>query len=238
LVLPEKEIKSAEKEAIEMVEAIGKDAIATTPTKEVINEQKSDSMEGKENLNSTSEIYEKQTDWIEGKKIRLFQLLSSLDVNCDKNNSAINRFQLSTNPTKIPENFKFNNDSLYQYTYSCVKSPSISNRCYRYSTPHFDIWQLGSEKMYLKFMEVRCSEAQVLKQFKLGYIEWAPSFDTQSAWYNYTCCEAEASREIYFETPKVGGSYFFDLLSKQNIDTKDFNVITSFNGKQYFSINY
>lgn len=41
LVLPEKEIKSAEKEAIEMVEAIGKDAIETTPTKEVINEQKS-----------------------------------------------------------------------------------------------------------------------------------------------------------------------------------------------------
>jgi len=41
LVLPEKEIKSAEKQAIEMVEAIGKDAIATTPTKEVINEQKS-----------------------------------------------------------------------------------------------------------------------------------------------------------------------------------------------------
>jgi len=41
LVLPEKEIKSAEKEAIEMVEAIGKDAIATTPTKEVLNEQKS-----------------------------------------------------------------------------------------------------------------------------------------------------------------------------------------------------
>jgi hypothetical protein len=41
LVLPEKKIKSAEKEAIEMVEAIGKDAIATTPTKEVLNEQKS-----------------------------------------------------------------------------------------------------------------------------------------------------------------------------------------------------
>jgi hypothetical protein len=41
LVLPEKEIKSAEKEAIEMVAAIGKEAIATTPTKEVVNEQKS-----------------------------------------------------------------------------------------------------------------------------------------------------------------------------------------------------
>ena len=41
LVLPEKEIKSAEKEAIEMVEAIGKEAIATTPTKEVMNDQKS-----------------------------------------------------------------------------------------------------------------------------------------------------------------------------------------------------
>jgi hypothetical protein len=41
LVLPEKEIKSAEKEAIEIVEAIGKEAIATTPTKEVVNEQKS-----------------------------------------------------------------------------------------------------------------------------------------------------------------------------------------------------
>lgn len=26
-------------------------------------------------------------------------------------------------------------------------------------------------------------------------------------------------------------------MSKQNIDTKDFNAITSFNGKQYFSIN-
>ena len=41
LVLPEKEIKSAEKEAIEIVEAIGKEAIASTPTKEVVNEQKS-----------------------------------------------------------------------------------------------------------------------------------------------------------------------------------------------------
>ncbi len=41
LVLPEKEIKSAEKEALEIVEAIGKEAIATTPTKEVVNEQKS-----------------------------------------------------------------------------------------------------------------------------------------------------------------------------------------------------
>jgi hypothetical protein len=41
LVLPGKEIKSAEKEAIEIVEAIGKEAIATTPTKEVVNEQKS-----------------------------------------------------------------------------------------------------------------------------------------------------------------------------------------------------
>jgi len=41
LVLPEKEIKSAQKEAIDIVEAIGKEAIATTPTKEVVNEQKS-----------------------------------------------------------------------------------------------------------------------------------------------------------------------------------------------------
>lgn len=41
LVLPEKEIKSAGKEAQEKVEAIGKEAITTTPTKEVLNEQKS-----------------------------------------------------------------------------------------------------------------------------------------------------------------------------------------------------
>ena len=41
LVLPEKEIKSAEKEAIEIVEAIGKEAIATTPSKEIVNQQKS-----------------------------------------------------------------------------------------------------------------------------------------------------------------------------------------------------
>ena len=41
LVLAEKEIKSAEKEAIEIVEAIGKEAIATTPSNEVVNEQKS-----------------------------------------------------------------------------------------------------------------------------------------------------------------------------------------------------
>jgi hypothetical protein len=40
LVLPEKEIKSAEKEAHDKVEAIGKDAMATTPVKEVVNEQK------------------------------------------------------------------------------------------------------------------------------------------------------------------------------------------------------
>lgn len=41
LVLAEKEIKSAEKEAIEIVEAIGKEAIATTPSKEIVNQQKS-----------------------------------------------------------------------------------------------------------------------------------------------------------------------------------------------------
>jgi hypothetical protein len=40
LVLPEKEIKSAEKEALEKAVAIGKEAMATTPVKEVINEQK------------------------------------------------------------------------------------------------------------------------------------------------------------------------------------------------------
>ena len=41
LVLAEKEIKSAEKEAIEIVEAIGKEAIATTPSNEVVIEQRS-----------------------------------------------------------------------------------------------------------------------------------------------------------------------------------------------------
>ena len=40
LVLPEKEIKSAEKEAQAIVAAIGKQAIANTPPQEVINEQK------------------------------------------------------------------------------------------------------------------------------------------------------------------------------------------------------
>ena len=85
-------------------------------------------------------------------------------------------------------------------------------------------------------MKVECPEAQVLKQFKLGN-NYAFRLPYTSVWYNYTCCEAEASRQIYLETPKVGGIYFFDLMSKQNIDTKDFNAITSFNGKQYFSIN-
>ena len=40
LVLPEKEIKSAESEAIAAIASIGKEAIASTPANEVVNEQK------------------------------------------------------------------------------------------------------------------------------------------------------------------------------------------------------
>lgn len=40
LVLPEKEIKSKEKEEQALIEAIGKEAIATTPVHAVVNEQK------------------------------------------------------------------------------------------------------------------------------------------------------------------------------------------------------
>ena len=40
LVLPEKEIKSKENEELALIEAIGKEAIATTPVHAVVNEQK------------------------------------------------------------------------------------------------------------------------------------------------------------------------------------------------------
>lgn len=124
----------------------------------------------KEQIKKT-ELYYKNKTWLEAIRKKKYNVVSSLDVNCDKNNSAINKFQLISYPLAKNKNINKLLDTQFapQYSYSCVMSPSISDTCYSYSTPALLLFNsLEVNLLQLRKLKNKCPEGQVLKQFYLG----------------------------------------------------------------------
>jgi hypothetical protein len=56
-------------------------------------------------------------------------------------------------------------------------------------------------------------------------------FNPRAEWYTFTCCEAQKSRTVTFETPKNtfdNWQNIIGLMSKVYLDAMDFNAIGAF----------
>ena len=206
-------------------------------TQEQINSQSTSSV-------PRASIYNRETKWNDYGKGSI-NYLDRHNVDCNENNSALHSF-VYEHRDETRQQRKFLKKESYtvtnlRYSYSCVKSPEISDKCQTFKTTAQDANFIVEKSLNsLVKHNVSCPQNSVMKRFKLrnqgrfdtgfGVVFRLNPRDRPQLFYEYTCCEANISRTIYAQTPpSYGGDNEYYNLRNQFIDAKDLNAISSFN---------
>lgn len=187
-------------------------------------------------------LYNGATNWNEYGPNGPINFLDRHFVSCYQSNSALNNFKMwQREKQKNALSFLDPNNYEVRFTYTCVKSPQISNNCQTLETPVQDANFIVEKSLdSLTRHYVTCPKNTVMKDFVIktvgrfdvgiGAILRLGRDDRPRIFYKYTCCDANVSREIYAKTQKsYGGDNEYYNLKNQFIDAKDFNAISSFN---------
>lgn len=147
--------------------------------------------------NFPTKLYDKQTGWNKNESGAI-NALKHHTIDCSQENSAINSFKMEMRNHKRKTQLRF--------SYTCVESPAISNRC--------RVLQTAEKTAEFKVKEsldslakhyVECGENEVMTKVALktkgkfftglGAIFRLLPQDHPKLFYQYTCCQAEFSRK-------------------------------------------
>jgi hypothetical protein len=207
------------------------------------NEQKPTKTASKQVYQGNASIYKSATEWSYG-GLQIYYL-DRHTVDCNQSNSAINSFNLeigsATDDPNTTQNEQLTGKKV-RYSYSCVKSPNISDSCRNFSTTPNRVFFFEVSKAIKRLNRhyLECPDNQVMKKFGMkssGIFDLKgvsrdkiEEDDYPKIWYEYTCCNAETSRTTYFETeltPNSDDKYY--SLKNQKVNSKDFNALSAFN---------
>lgn len=188
-------------------------------------------------------IYNRETQWNDYGNGSI-NYLDRHNVDCNENNSALHSYVYEHRDETRQKRILFKKHSFtvtnLRYSYTCVKSPEISDKCQTFKTTAQDANFIVEKSLNsLVKHNVSCPQNSVMKRFKLrhqgrfdtgfGVVFRLDPKDRPQLFYEYTCCEANISRIIYAQTPpSYGGDNEYYNLRNQFIDAKDLNAISSF----------
>lgn len=206
------------------------------------NEQQTAQRTSKIESQGKASIYTGASEWSYGGSQIYF--LDRHTVDCKLSNSAINMFKFEVSSTTDDPSTSVREDlgKKIRYSYKCVKSPAISDSCRDFSTTPNRVFFFEVTKAIKKLNRhyLECPDNMVMKKFGLkssGIFELGNTPRSKIAeddypmiWYDYTCCNAQISRETYFETNMTQNpeSRYFNLRN-QIVNCKDFNALSAFN---------
>lgn len=203
-------------------------------------QQREEENQGQSNSTQSTELYNLQTNWDTNGKLSI-NYLDRHVVNCTESNSALNSFKLETKevPTKGLMKLKAKSLGQIRYNYTCVKSPAISNNCTLHQTPVQHTGFLVQQTLdSLVKHYVDCPSQSVMKSFRIktqgqfwlgvkAFFRLSPKLRPK-LYYEYTCCKAEISRDIFATTQKTKSNNRYTALSRQHINANDLNAISFF----------
>ena len=198
--------------------------------------------------NFPTRLYDEQTRWDKNGKGAI-NYLDRHTIDCSRENSAINSFIMQTREHKRKTQVRF--------SYTCVESPAISNRCRELQTAdktaEFEV-KKSLESLAKHYVE--CGEDEVMTKVALktkgkfntgvGAIFRLLPSDHPRLFYQYTCCQAEFSRKDIIlsrtkRTPNPNNGY--GHLGRQyikgydNVSLKFFHLQTPGN-EIYYEMKY
>jgi hypothetical protein len=207
------------------------------------NEEKYPKRTEAESNQGMSSLYNNATQWNDT-GLGEINYLDRHTIDCKQDNSAINSFKLEvgTFKEKVKGVFweEMQDKKKIRYSYTCVKSPAISNNCREYSTtPNQVAFDTTLSLGFLIRHYLECPGGQVMKKFGFRgkgdfyyglFAIFRKLEDYPKIWYEYTCCNAEISKTKYFETEKTPNedNRYFNL-KDQAVNGRDFNAISAFN---------
>jgi hypothetical protein len=168
-----------------------------------------------------AKLYYKQTRWNTPGRAAI-NFLDRHTIDCSERNSAINSFK-----------FEWNRRNKIRYSYTCVNSPVISNKCHVLETNLKNAEFVVTESLdSLVKHYVECPENHVMSRFRLknrgkffiglGAIFRLLPQDHPKLYYQYTCCQADTTRVIFARTnrsPNLNNEY--GNLTSQNVKGYD-----------------
>jgi hypothetical protein len=193
-------------------------------------------------LSERATLYDDATQWNDDGK-KAINHLDRHTINCTESNSAINSFKFEHRLENSKKRILLGPKKVtkIRFSFTCVKSPAISNTCFDYTTPVGDAaFMVRKSLNYLVRHYVECPNGQVMKSFVMktagkfytgiGALFRLGEKDRPKLWYKFTCCNAEISRTVRAETKRTDNknNEYFNL-SRQDINGRDFNAISSFN---------